>query len=416
MAKNDILCGLDIGSTAVRLVVGQRLQANGPVQVVAAVSVPAEGVNRGVITSLEDATAALSAAKEKAERITGVSIDEAWVGISGPQILTDVSRGVVAVGKANGEIQEADVDRALEAARAVASPPNYEILHAIPRSFNVDSQSGIKDPVGMHGVRLEVETTVIQVLSAHLKNILKAVQRSGCRVNGVILSVLAAAESHVTERQRELGVVVVSIGGPTTSVIVFEEGNILTAAVLPIGSEHVTNDIAIGLRTTLDIAEQVKLHYGTAQAKTVNKREDIDLSEFGGAEGEMVSRRYVAEIMEARYEEILEKVDSLLKKVGRSGMLPAGMVLVGGGAKVPGLIAMTKERLRLPATLGVPTSKFMSAIETVSDPAFATALGLVLWADEATREHHGRGQSFLGNFRSDSMLGPLKGWFKSLIP
>lgn len=415
MPKPEIIAGLDIGSTTVRLVVGQR-NGDGPLQIVTAVAVPAEGVNRGVITSLDDATASLSAAKEKAERMTGLPVENVWVGISGPHVITDVSRGVVAVGKANGEIQELDVERALEAARAVASPPNYEILHAIPKSFTVDGQAGIKDPVGMTGVRLEVETTVIQGLTTQLKNIMKCVYRAGFQPAGVVLSVLSAAESHVSDRQRDLGVAVVNIGGATTSVVVYEEGNILTAAVLPIGSEHITADIAIGLRTSLDIAEQVKLHYGTASADDVSKKDEINLSEFGGDDGDIVSRRYVAEIMEARLDEILEKIDGVLKKVDRSGMLPAGIVVVGGGAKIPGFVDVMKKRLRLPVALGAPRAGFMSAIDQAHDIAFATALGLVLWGEAAAREQAGRFGGLFARSGKGNVVGTLSSWFKSFIP
>ncbi|MFA5954125.1 MAG: cell division protein FtsA [Patescibacteria group bacterium] len=415
MAQQEIITGLDIGSTAIRIIVGQRTK-EGQLQVIAAVSVPAEGVNRGVITSLDDATSALSAAKEKAERITGVPLESAWVGISGPHVITSPSRGVVAVGKANGEIEESDIDRALEAARAVATPPNYEILHAIPKTFTIDSQPGIKDPIGMSGVRLEVETTIIQGLSAQLKNVMRCVYRAGFRVSGVILSVLAAGESHVTERQRELGVAVVNLGGATTSVAVFEEGDLLAAEVLPLGSEHVTADIAIGLRTSLDIADQIKLNYGTADAKNVNKREEIDLAEFGGEEGEVVSRRYVAEIIEARLEEILDKVDGILKKVDRSGMLPAGVVFVGGGAKIPNLIDLAKRRLRLPVTLGEPRASFMSAVDSVNDVSFATALGLVLWGEAATREQGGRLGGMLSHVDAGKFVKDVRSWFSSLLP
>jgi len=415
MAQQEIITGLDIGSTSIRLVVGQRV-AGGTIQILAAVSVPSEGVNRGIITSLDDATSSLSAAKEKAERIIGIPLESAWVGISGPHIITSPSRGVVAVGKANGEIQETDIERALEAARAVATPPNYEILHAIPKSFIIDSQPGIKDPIGMTGVRLEVETTIIQGLSAQLKNIMRCVYRAGFRVSGVILSVLAAAESHVSERQRELGVVVVNLGGATTSVAVFEEGDLLTAEVLPLGSEHITADVAIGLRTSLDIAEQVKLNYGTANVKETGKRDDIDLEEFGGGEGEIVSRRYVAEIIEARMEEILDKVDSILKKVDRSGMLPAGVVFVGGGAKLPGIQELAKRRLRLPVTLGAPRAGFMSAIDTVSDLSFSTALGLVLWGEESSRGSSGHFSGILSKVGPSQLIANAKSWFSSLLP
>ncbi|MFA7287067.1 MAG: cell division protein FtsA [Patescibacteria group bacterium] len=416
MAQTELIAGLDIGSTAVRLVVGQRV-GDGGFNIIAAVSVPAEGVNRGIVTSLDDATSCLSALKEKTERITGLPIESVWVGISGPHIITSTSRGVVAVGKANGEIEESDTERAIEAARAVATPPNYEILHVIPKSFTIDNQGGIKDPMGMSGVRLEVETTIIQGLSAQLKNVMRVVYRSGFHVSGVILSVLAAAESHATERQKELGVAVLNIGGATTSVAIFEEGDLLAAEVIPIGSEHVTADIAIGLRTSLDIADQVKLNYGTADTETVNRREDIDLSEFGGDEGETASRKYVAEIIEARMDEILEKVDGILKKIDRSGMLPAGVVLVGGGAKVTGLVELAKRRLRLPVTLGEPRASFMSAVDAVSDLSYASALGLVLWGEEETRsQSSGRFSGLLPGVSAGKIASQVKSWFSSLLP
>lgn len=414
-SQPDLITGLDIGSSSIRLTVAQRVH-DGQLQVLAAVTVPTEGVNRGIITSIDDATSALSAAKEKAERISGYSLDSVWVGISGPHILTSVSRGVVAVGKASGEIEDNDINRALEAARAVASPPNYEILHAIPRSFTVDGQAGLKDPVGMTGIRLEVETTIIQGLTTQLKNITRVVQRAGFRISGIVLSVLAAAESHVTERQRELGVVVVNIGGTTTSVAVFEEGDLLTAQVLPIGSEHVTADIAIGLRTSLDIAEEVKLHYGTASVKDVAKKEDIDLSEFGANDSETVSRKYVAEIIEARTEEILDKIDAILKKVDRSGMLPAGIVFVGGGAKLPGLIDIAKKRLRLPVSLGHPKADFMSAVDTVNDLSFASSIGLVLWGDAATKDRERGFGSLFGGTSFRGVGQTIRSWFASLLP
>lgn len=416
MTQQEFIVGLDIGSTAMRLVVGQR-SANGGLNIIAAVSVPAEGVNRGVVTSLDDATSSVSALKEKAERITGLPIETVWVGISGPHIITSPSRGVVAVGKANGEIEESDTQRAVEAARAVATPPNYEILHVIPKSFTIDSQAGIKDPIGMSGVRLEVETIIIQGLAAQLKNVMRVVYRAGFQVNGVILSVLAAAESHATERQKELGVAIVNIGGATTGVAIFEGGDLLAAEVIPIGSEHVTADLAIGLRTSLDIADQVKLLAGTADTTNIARKEDIDLSELGGEEGETASKKYVAEIIEARMEEILDKVDGILKKVDRSGMLPAGIILLGGGAKIPGLVELTKRRLRLPVTLGEPRASFMSAVDAVGDLGYAPAVGLVVWGEEESRQQtSSRFGGMLPSLRVGKLTGQIKSWFSSLLP
>ena len=226
MSDQEIITGLDIGSTVIRLVVGQRTSdVNQPIHIIGAAEVPAEGISRGIISSLEDAVASISACLEKAERMVGFAINSSWVGISGSHIMSQESQGVIAVARSDGEITEADVERAIEAARTVATPPNYEILHVIPKSFTVDGQVGIKDPIGMTGVRLEVETQIIQGLSAQIKNLTKAVYRVGLDIRDLVLSILATSEAVLTNRQKELGVVLVNIGGATTNLVVFEEGD-----------------------------------------------------------------------------------------------------------------------------------------------------------------------------------------------
>src|SRR3989339_1293287 len=262
MAEQEIIAGLDIGSSMIRLAVGQR--SGETIQIIGLAQTPAEGINRGVISSIEDAVSAISACIEKAERMVGSPINSAWVGISGSHITSQESKGVVAVARSDGEITESDVDRAVEAARTVATPPNYEILHVIPRSFTVDGQSGIKDPVGMNGVRVEVDTQIIQGLTSQIKNLTKAVYRTGIEIEDLVFSILATAEAVATDKQKDLGVAVVNLGGATTSVVIFEEGDILDTAVLPIGSEHISADLAIGLRTSIDAADRLKLEYGSA--------------------------------------------------------------------------------------------------------------------------------------------------------
>ena len=376
MASSNIIAGLDIGSTAIRLAVAQA-GADDNLQVIGLAEVPSEGIHKGVVTSIDDAVSAISSCLEKVERMTGSPLEHAWVSINGSHIQAQSSHGVIAVAKPNGEIGEDDVARVVEAAQAVATPPNYEILHVLPRSFTVDGQAGIKDPLGMTGVRLEVEAQIIEGQTAQVKNLTKCVYRTGVDIDDLVLGILATAEAVVTKRQKELGVAVVNIGGSTTSLLVCEDGDPLHAAILPVGSGHITNDIAIGLRTSIDIAERLKIDYGQASAADVGKREEIDLSELSVEEG-VISRKHLAEIIEARLEEIFSLVDRELGKIDRSGKFPAGIVLTGGGAKLPGVVELAKHQFRLPATLGYPL-EVASPLEKVNDPAFSTALGLVRW-------------------------------------
>src|SRR3989339_1419418 len=416
--SEELYTGLDIGSHAVRIAVGKLVPSpdgKEQIHVIGAVESPSKGVHKGTITNLEDAVSSVSKALEQAERITGLPINSAWVGISGSHIIAQESRGVVGVARHDGEIQDDDVERAIEAARTVATPTNYEILHVIPKSFIVDGQHGIKDPVGMNGIRLEVDALIIQGLSSQIKNLTKCVYRTGLDIEDVVFSILATSESVVTDRQKDLGVCIVNIGASTTSLVVFEEGDILHSAVLPIGSDHITSDIAIGLRTSLDVAEQVKLRTATCRPDDVTKKEEMDLLEFGGMQSEIVGRRFVADITEARVQEIFELVDRELQKVDRSGMLPAGVVLTGGGAKLAGILEVAKDALRLPVSLGTPIG-VSSVIERAHDPAMSTAIGLVLWGQNIRGAGDGgKFGSVLAKFKGvDKFAEGIKKIFKSL--
>ena len=273
--SENIITGLDIGSSAIRVAVGQVTPSEGPrtqIHIIGAVEVPSDGVHKGTITGIEDAVSSISKALEQGERMTGVPLSASWVGIAGHHVLVQESKGVIGVGRTDGEVRDEDVERALEAARTVARPTNYEILHVIPKGFTVDSQHGIKDPVGMNGIRLEVDAVIVQALSSQIKNLTKCIYRTGLDIEDLVYAPLAGSEVVTTPRQKELGVCVVNIGASTTTMIVFEEGDILHTAVLPIGSDHITNDIAIGLRTSLEVAEAVKVNYGSAVADQVPKK------------------------------------------------------------------------------------------------------------------------------------------------
>ena len=320
--------------------------------------------------------------------MAGYNLETAYVSIGGAHIHSQNSHGVVAVSDPNGEITESDVDRAIEAASAISLPVSREVIFVVPREFIVDGESGVRDAVGMSGVRLEVETQIIQGMGTHLKNLTKCIYRTGVDIEDAVLSILAASEAVCTPHQKELGVAVVNIGRSSTEVAVFEGGDLIHIGFLPIGGEFITSDIAIGLRTSLEAAEKIKLEYGSALPEGVGKREEIDVGELEGKESNFVSKKYIAEITEARVEEIFSKINNELKKIDRSGKLPAGAVLVGGGAKLNGLVEAAKKQLRLPASLGKPLA-VTSAIDKVSDPAFATAIGLVIWGSQVSRQGGG---------------------------
>ena len=416
--RDDIIVGLDIGSTQIRLVAAQ--QKEDELQIIGAIESPSQGINKGIINSIEDATSSISRCLEKAERLIGLPIVSAWVGISGAHIKAEKSKGVVAVSRSDGEVTQDDVERTIEAARALSVPPNYEILHVIPTKYSVDNQTDIKDPVGMIGVRLEAETLIIQGLAAQIKNFTKAIYRTELNIEDLVLSNLAAAEAVLTDKQKDLGTVLINIGSSTTGLSVFEEGELLHTAVLPIGSEHITADIAIGLRCPINLAERIKVEHGSAAPKDLNKKDEIDISKLVqeeelGNDEEFISKKYVSEIIEARVEEIMEKIDEELKKIDRSGMLPAGAIIIGGGAKLPGIVEVAKKKLRIPASIGSNRST-IHTIDKVDDPAFLTALGLAIWGFELSGKQKTAWKRVGGTKIISKTFGKVWELFKKLRP
>jgi cell division protein FtsA len=413
MAKEDFLVGLDIGSANIRVCIGKMDPERQLPSIVGIGEHAANGIRKGMVVDLEEAVSSISGALEKAERMVGSAVESAFVSVSGDQISSTISKGVIAVAKADGEITEDDVTRAIEAAQAVSMPPNQEILHIIPRSFNVDDQKGIKDPVGMTGVRLEVEALIIYAASNLVKNATKAIFRAGVDIEDLVLAPLAAAQAVLTKRQKELGCLLIDIGGSTTGIAVFEEGELLQTTILPIGGAHISNDVAIGLRTSIDVADKVKVEYGFANPSEVEQTEEIDLSKIDPSEDEMVSKKHIAEIIEARLAEIFEMVDRELRRLRRSAKLPAGAVLTGAAAKLPGIIDVAKRELKLPIQIGFP-KELPFAVDKIDDPAFATSVGLVLWA--ADMRSHGRTPGGKGIKVLTGTLGKVKNWVKSLLP
>ena len=423
--KEHLLVGLDLGTSHIRIAVGQLLQSpekRTSLQIIGASEAPSRGIAKGAITSLDDVVSSISTCLEQAERMIGLPLSEAVVGIGGTSITTQNAKGVSGVSRSDGDIRPEDVARALEAARAYINPANQEILHVLPRSFMVDGQHGIKDPIGMQGIRLEVDVQIVQGLSSHVRNVTKAVFRTGLDISQLVYAPLAVAEAISTSRERELGVCLLSIGGATTAMSVYEDGELVEAITLPIGADHITSDIAIGLRISLDAAEQIKCMYGTASTEHLPKRgEEIDLKDFGAEQSELVPLRFVADIIEARVEEIFEKVQLELRKIDREGMLPAGVLLSGGGSKLAGMVDVGKRVLRLPCALGT-VHVASSMPELIRDPSFSTAIGLVMWAYDAERKDDGVGHISMSAMagKGGALLGkigsPLKKIFKSFIP
>jgi cell division protein FtsA len=372
----EIYIGLDIGSTKVCCIVGLLEEGAATPSIIGVGMAPTSGMRKGVVVDVEETVSSITAAVDEAERISGVAIDRATISIDGAHVQSQNSKGVIAVGRADQEIAVEDLRRAEEAATAIQLPPNREILQVFPREYIVDGQTNIKDPVGMHGVRLEVETHIITGATPAIKNLNRAIYQAGIDIEGQVLVPLAAARAVLTKRQKELGVAVVDIGGGTTGLAVYEEGDVLYSSVLPIGAGHITNDLAIGLRTNIDVAEKIKLKYVKASNAKAGSTEKLRIEELQG-DDMVISRRELNRIAGARLEEIFHMVRLELRRIGKDVMLPAGVVLTGGGAKLEGIEEFAKEQLKLPVTIGRPEG--LSGIaDRVNDPAFAAPVGLML--------------------------------------
>jgi len=410
VSKNKPIVGLDIGTNQIKVIVSQINDNHKKPEIIGFSSVPSFGLRKGVVNDVEETVSSISNALEEAERISGATISNVYLGVNGAHISFITSKGVIAVSRPSGEISADDVARAIEAAEAISLPPNCEVLYSLPFSYTVDDQEGITDPVGMNGVRLEAIVHIITGQTPIIRNFVKCVGRTGTDVEELVVNPLASSLAVLSERQKELGCVLLDIGAATTGIAVFEEGNLLYTNILPIGGAHITNDLAIGLRTSIDIAEKVKLEYGFAVSKEISKHETIDLSVVNEEEKGKVLRHHVAEIIEARLSEIFSMVKQELKKIDKDMLLPAGAILVGGTAKMPGIVDLAKDKLKLPAEVGFPRD-VRGIVEKIEDPSFAAAYGLMLWGVNADQ-----GLSRISFFKENPFLDKIKKWFKLFLP
>ncbi len=374
MAKREeLVVGLDIGTTKVCAIVGE--VADDTVNVIGIGSNPARGLRKGVVVNIESTVDSIRKAIEEAELMAGCDITGVYAGIGGGHIKGINSRGIVAI--KDKEVRQADVKRVVEAAQAVSIPMDREIIHVVPQEFIVDEQDGVKDPVGMSGVRLETSVHIVTAASAAFQNVLKCCNRAGLTVHEVVLQQLAGAEAVLQQDERELGAILIDIGGGTTDLTIHHGGSVLYSSVLPIGGNHFTNDVAIGLRTPAHEAEKVKQKYGCVLTSMVQKEETIEVASVGGREPRMLSRRILAEIMEPRAEEIFQIIRQQLIRSGLEDQVTAGVVLTGGSAIMDGMPELAEQVLNLPVRRGMPAG-IGGLSDVVRSPLYSSGVGLVL--------------------------------------
>lgn len=409
VARN-IIAALDIGTSTVQTVIAERKEGEN-LRILGIGSARAAGVRKGMVVDLEEAARAVRRSAEEAGRTAGIMPKRVWVSVGGSHVSVSSSKGVVAVSRADGEISAEDLTRAVAAAETfIPKNLNKEIIHIIPREFKVDNEGGVRDPVGMHGVRLEADALIIECSTPALKSLFKCAELAGLEIADYVFSALAAAEAVLTKRQKELGVMLVDIGGGTVSFIVYEEGVPVHGGVLPLGGGHITNDVAIGFRTQVDIAERVKLAHGFCIAEEASKKEMIRLADFMEGEEAAYSKKELAEIVEARLGDIFELLGKELKKIGRAELLPAGVTLVGGSSLLPGLKELTKREMKLPVDIGRPM--LLEGADSQVLASLPVAVGVAQWADlHQSEQTISWGNRILRKSQSSWMR-----WLKSLLP
>ncbi len=408
MSKTDLVIGLDIGTTKICAVVGEL--TDGGVDIVGIGSSPSTGLRKGVVVNIEETVKSIQKALEEAELMAGCEIRTVYAGIAGSHIKGFNSHGVIAV--KGGEVSSKDVERALEAASAIAIPLDREVIHTLPQEFIVDDQRGIVHPLGMAGVRLEVKVHIVTGAVTSAQNIVRSCHRSGLDVSDIVLEALASAKAVLTEEERELGVVLVDLGGGTTDIAVFANDSIKHTGVLALGGQNLTNDIAFGLRTPMASAERIKIKYGCAMVDLVHQDEVIEVPSVGGREPRRLSRKLLAEICQPRMEEVLALVDQELTRSGCKSLVGAGVVLTGGSALLDGCQELGEQIFNLPTRIGYPRN-VGGLKDVVNSPKYATAVGLLCYG----AEKEGGDRKFRirdGNNAFDRVLSRMKKWFSDI--
>ena len=402
---SNIITGLDIGSASIKAIVAE-IKNSGRLLVLAAFKQPSAGFRKGVLVDFAETTVALRNIISDIRTISPKAVKNVYVNVNGVNIKSCLSKGIAGVSRADSEIRRDDIEKAIQSSRAVNLSSNYIVLHNITREFFVDGIGGIQDPLGMTGTRLEVNSLVIGAFSPLVHDLIKCLERNGVSVSGLIFGPLAASEAVLSKQQKDLGVLMVDIGAGISGLAIYEENKILKTISLPIGAGNITNDIAIGLRISIAAAEKVKLTYGFAFAKETSRREVFNLQEIDSSMKGEISKRFLSEIIEARLAEIFEIINNEIKNLGHKIDFPAGVVITGGGAKLPGIVDLARQELRLPVQIGLPELanfdvKDSVSTDLISDPEFATAVGLTVYGL---------------NQEGFSRLSVFKRFLQSLIP
>ncbi len=405
-SEKDLIVGLDIGTSKVVAIVCE-IMADGSVDVIGIGSHPSRGLKKGVVVNIESTVDSIQRAVEEAELMAGCQIHSVFTGIAGSHVRSLNSHGIVAI--RDNEVSDGDVERVIDAARAVAIPADQKILHILPQEFIIDNQEGIREPVGMSGVRLEAKVHMVTGAVSAAQNIVKCVRRCGLEVDDIILEQLASSYSVLVEDEKDLGVCLVDIGGGTTDVAVFTGGSIRHTAVIPIAGDQVTNDIAVALRTPTPHAEEIKIKYGCALTQLASSEESIEVPTVGDRPPRRLARQTLAEVIEPRYEELFSLVQSELRRSGFEDLIAAGVVLTGGSSKMEGAIELAEEVFHMPVRLGEP--QFVSGlVDVIRNPIYATGVGLLLFGHKNRHQRH-YAESNMGS-GVKGIWARMKRWFQ----
>lgn len=404
-ADRNLIVGIDIGTSKIVTIIGE-VNDEGKVHVIGIGSHPSRGLKRGVVVNIETTVQSIQRSVEEAELMAGCQINSAYAGIAGSHIRSFNSHGIVAI--RGEEVTQADVDRVIDAARAVAIPADQKILHILPQEFIIDNQSCIREPVGMSGVRLEAKVHIVTGALSAAQNIIKCVERCNIGVADVILEQLASSYSVLTEDEKDLGVCMIDIGGGTTDIAIFTEGAIRHTAVIPIAGDQVTNDVAIALRTPTQNAEKIKLTHACALASLADENDTIDVPSVGGHKSKQVSRKLLAEVCESRYEELFMLVKAELRRSGFEDLIASGFVITGGAANIPGAVELAERVFQVPVRLGLP-HHVSGLIDVIKNPIYATSVGLLLYGYQQGFDGMGTTTSAPTQKRSISQVGEGRG-------
>ena len=410
--EEPIVVGIDVGTTKICTLVA-RVENGSNLRILGVGIEPSHGIRKGTVIDITATSQAIARSIEKAERTSGFEINSALVSLAGSHVSSLNSRGVVGI--SGRVIDSDDIDRALDSAQAVAIPHNREVIHVIQRGFIIDGQDGIRQPIGMHGYRLEVEAHIITASSSTVENLRQCVANAGIEVSQFVLNPLASGEIVLTENERDIGVAVVDLGGGTTNMAIYINGDVWHTNILPVGGNNVTNDIAHGLRLPIDKAEEVKVQHGYASADNINEDETFNVVTFGADQSMKLSRKELCMIIEARVEEIFHMVLDEIRRSGYDGMLPAGVVLTGGASLLPGIKEMAKKVLGLPVRIAKP-EKMVGLTDQISSPAYATSVGLLQWAILMSETNPQTAERTRGPKTPNINWESIKEFFKKLIP